>query len=106
MDKIRTTGVIEAIAEDEHGCVTYFVKVNLNGKFFRVESVCYSESKRLPTGKNVVVDYMVSSKGVSSVKIIGEDILACEDNLAGDLRVLFGFAMLVVFVIIYYMVKK
>ena len=107
MDKIRTNGIIDKVIYGETGNVMYYVNTDVNGETIRVQSPYYSsKTKSLPEGKDVVVDYIVSSKGVSSVEIINEDIILCRDDLGGELRVLVGFGILVLAVIIIFMVKK
>ena len=107
MDKIRTTGVIEKTIYSDTGNVMYYVNTDVNGETIRVQSPYYSsKTKSLPEGKDVVVDYIVLSKGVSSVEILNEDIILCKDDMAEELRVLAGFGILVLVVIIIFMVKK
>ena len=107
MEKIRTAGVIDKVIYGETGNVRYYVNTEVNGKDISVKSPYYSsKTKSLPEGKEVLVDYIVSSKGVESVEIINEDIILCKDDLGGELRMLAGFGILVLVVIIIFMVKK
>ena len=107
MEKIRTAGVIEKVIDGETGNVRYYVNTEVNGKIISVKSPYYSsKTKSLPEGKYVVVDYIVWSKGVSSVEILNEDIILCEDDMGGELRMLAGFAIAVVLVIIIFIIKK
>ena len=62
--------------------------------------------KENTTGKKVEVDYMVSPKGIESVEIVGENIVLCRDDTKGELRILVGFGILAVIVIIALIIKK
>ena len=107
MDKIRTTGIIERKIYGDEGSVRYYVDVDINGQVVNVKSDFYSsKTKSLPTGKKVEVDYIVSPKGIESVKIVGENIVLCRDDTKGESRILVGFGILVLAVIIIFMVKK
>ena len=107
MEKIRTAGVIDKVIYGETGNVMYYVNTEVNGEIISVKSPYYSsKTKSLPEGKGVVVDYIVSSKGVSSVEIINEDIILCEDDMGGELRILAGFAITVVLVILFFVIKN
>ena len=107
MDKIRTTGVIDKAIYGDTGNVRYYVNTVVNGKVISVKSPYYSsKTKSLPEGKDVVVDYIVSSKGVSSVEILNEDIILCKDDMGGELRVLAGFGVLVLIIIAISMIKN
>lgn len=52
------------------------------------------------------MDYMVSPKGIESVEIVGENIVLCRDDTKGELRILVGFGILAVIVIIVLIIKK
>ena len=108
MDKIRTTGVIEMTVYSDVGNVMYYVNAEVNENVVRAQSIYYSsKTKSLPDGKKVVVDYWESPSGRNRmVEIIGEDIIPCKDDMAGELRMLAGFGILVLAVIIIFMVKK
>lgn len=107
MDKIRTKGIIDKVIYGETGNAMYYVNTNINGENIIVKSPYYSsKTKSLPKGKCVIVDYIVSAKGVASVEIINEDIILCQDDLGGELKVLAGFGILVILVIIIFMIKK
>ena len=107
MDKLRTTGIIEKVIYGDTGNVRYYVSVNLNGTNTIVKSNFYSsKTKSLPEGKNVVVDYMISTKGVQSVEIINEDIVPCKSDLAGELRILALFGIMVIVVICVFIIKN
>ena len=107
MDKIRTTGIIERKIYGDEGSVRYYVDVDINGQVVNVKSDFYSsKTKSLPTGKKVEVDYIVSPKGIESVEIVGENIVLCRDDTKGESRILAGFGILVLAVIIIFMVKK
>ena len=107
MDKVRTTGIIERKIYGDEGSVRYYVDVDINGQVVNVKSDFYSsKTKSLPEGKDVVVDYIVSPKGIESVEIVGENIVLCRDDTKGELRVLVGFAIIVFVVVIVLMVKK
>ena len=107
MDKIRTTGVIDQTIYSDTGNVMYIVNVELNENVVRAQSINYSsKTKSLPDGKKVTVNYWETPKGNRMVEIIGEDIIPCKDDMAGELRVLAGFGILVLVVIIIFMVKK
>ena len=107
MDKIRTTGVIDKVIYGETGNVRYYVNTEVNGETISVKSPYYSsKTKSLPEGEDVVVDYIVSSKGVSSVEILNEDIILCKDDMGGELRVLAGFGVLVLIIIAISMIKN
>lgn len=106
MDKIRTAGIIERKIYGDEGTVRYYVDVDINGQVVNVKSDFYSsKTKSLPIGKKVDVDYIMSSKGVESVEIINEDIILCKDDLGGELRVLVGFAITIVLVILFFVIK-
>lgn len=49
---------------------------------------------------------MVSPKGIASVEIVGENIILCRDDTKGELRILVGFGILAVIVIIVLIIKK
>lgn len=107
MNKIRTNGIIDKVIYGETGNVMYYVNTDVNGETIRVQSSYYSsKTKSLPEGKEVLVDYIVSSKGVESVEIINEDIILCKDDLGGELRVLVGFGIIVLLVVIILIIKK
>lgn len=107
MEKIRTAGVIDKVIYGETGNVRYYVNTEVNGEIISVKSPHYSSrTKSLPEGKYVLVDYVVSSKGVSSVEIINEDIILCKDDMGGELKFLLGFAIAVLIVIAIFMIKK
>lgn len=106
MDKLRTTGIIEKVIYGDTGNVRYYVSVNLNDTNAVVKSNFYSsKTKSLPEGKNVVVDYMISNKGVQSVEIINEDIVPCKSDLSGELRILAVFGIIVIIVICIFIIK-
>ena len=68
--------------------------------------VCPSFLQRKHNRKKVEVDYMVSPKGIASVEIVGENIILCRDDTKGELRILVGFGILAVIVIIVLIIKK
>ncbi|MFV0342047.1 MAG: hypothetical protein ACK5JH_04035 [Anaerocolumna sp.] len=99
--RIRTTGVIDKVIDGDGGNVMYYVNIDLNGEVFRVQSRHYSsKTKSLPKGKNVEVDYIISSKGVGSVVILNENIILCQDDMGSELTFLAVFGILVIIVII------
>lgn len=105
--KENTTGIIERKIYGDGGTVRYYVDVDINGQVVNVKSDFYSsKTKSLPTGKKVEVDYMVSPKGIESVEIVGENIVLCRDDTKGELRILVGFGILAVIVIIVLIIKK
>ncbi len=105
--KENTTGIIERKIYGDGGTVRYYVDVDINGQVVNVKSDFYSsKTKSLPTGKKVEVDYMVSPKGIASVEIVGENIVLCRDDTKGELRILVGFGILAVIVIIVLIIKK
>jgi hypothetical protein len=107
MDKIRTTGIIEQTIYKDTGNVMYIVNVKLNEDIVKAQSINYSsKTKSLPDGKSVVVDYWETPKGNKLVEIVEENMIPCEKDLAGELRTLIGFAIIVVIVIIGFMIQK
>ena len=125
MNKIRTIGVIKSVIghNEDQGSVSYIVDVKLNKKVIKAQSIYYSsKSRTLPIGKEIKVDYW-ESEGIKNklyrdlamkvverdrnylCEIIGEDIIACKDDMGGELKILLGFAILVVVVIIFFIIK-
>ena len=107
MDKLRTTGIIEKVIYGDTGNVRYYVSVNLNDTNIIVKSNFYSsKTKSLPEGKNVVVDYMISTKGVQSVEIINEDIVLASNDMKVELIFLVVFVILVIMICGIFVIKK
>lgn len=104
--KIRTTGVITDKYYLTGGNVRYTVEIKVGDDTLKLESIPYSsKTKTLPIGKEVTVDFCESSKGYQYVEIIDENIIACKDDLKGEMTFLACFGIAVLFVIIYYAIK-
>ena len=106
MNKIRTTGIIKETIYSEQGNAMYIVDVQLNGKSIKAQSINYSsKTKTLPDGKEVIVDYWETKKGNKMVNILNENIIACKDDMGGELKFLLGFAITIILVILFFVIK-
>lgn len=99
MDKIRTIGIIEQTIYRDGGNLKYIVNVELKDKTVTAQSINYSsKSKNIESGDKVEVNYWATPKGNQLVEIIDEGMIPCGKDLAGELRFLAGFAIIIVIV--------
>lgn len=106
MNKIRTTGIIKETIYSEQGNAMYIVDIQLNGKAIKAQSINYSsKTKTLPDGKEVIVDYWETKKGNKMVNILNENIIACKDDMGSELRMLAGFGVIIILVILFFVIK-
>ena len=80
MDKIEATGVIVQTIYSDTGNVMYIVNVELNGNIVKAQSIYYS--------------------------ILDENIVPCKSDLAGELRILALFGIMVIVVICIFIIKN
>ena len=107
MDKIEATGVIVQTIYSDTGNVMYIVNVELNGNIVKAQSIYYSsKTKSLPDGEKVSVNYWETPKGNRTGEILDENIVPCKSDLAGELRILALFGIMVIVVICIFIIKN
>ena len=89
MDKIKTTGMIQYVIDNEPGVIRYIVAVNLNGCTVKAQSIYYSsESKELLNGTMVDVEYWESPNGINRMcEILDDDMFPCYKYSSDALKV-------------------
>ncbi|MCR5144629.1 MAG: hypothetical protein K6B67_04905 [Lachnospiraceae bacterium] len=101
MEQIKATGIINKSYDNIRGNIVYIVDVEINGTIVRAESIDYSlKTKELRAGTKVDVLYWERQDGSKAVEILDDRIIACKDDMGGELRLLIGFVILVVVVIV------
>lgn len=101
----------------------YIVDVKLEGKTIEAQSIYYSsKSKTLQIGEEVEVDFWESKEIKNKLyrdfamkvvgrdknylcEIIGEDIIACKDDMGEELKILLVFAIAVILIILFFIIK-
>ena len=108
MDKIKTTGMIQYVIDNEPGVIRYIVAVNLNGCTVKAQSIYYSsESKELLNGTMVDVEYWESPNGINRMcEILDDDMFPCFKYSSDALKVYIKYGIFFLIVIIICLIRK